>query len=440
MKPEKFIAIVVAATACMAMPGAWAQTVNIWRGEEKANWNDSYRWKLKHAPAKGETVQFKGKNSTVVLDRTVDLDNGMQLYGKELSLEGNGNINFWSPIPHQRTVYIPATATGYANLTVGENLSINGRIALAAKSFGTSAGKGTVTLKDRTTVEGKLTIGNNGTGSGKVFIQDESVYRITELDLNTAAENGGVAELHVLGGTVMIDTKDDPFEQFLADPSRKIILGKYGTLRINTEMPRKQKKALINKLIRKKRLIAAPNYKLGALSVQERLVSIQAEHVKDTEQPTAMLAATPAEEVIDSTAKLLGKIKNSKSTAKTEKTEPLKKPESIEGLLTAIKTESKPVAAPTIKTVETQPEESGSMDVIDVIEVAASDGQATSTRVRLSGFIVFSCIFLLAIRKADTTPTKPAQAMDISGPKFIDFTKAKKRLDKTIERKSGNAA
>jgi len=257
---------------------ARAQSINIWRGNEtKADWSDAYKWKLKHVPKGDEAVHFRQASSVVVIDKTIALNNGMLLYGQELSLEGNGNINFWSPVKNQSTVYIPASASGYANLTLNDNLSINGRIALSAKAYGTSASKGSITLKDRSTISGKLSIGNDGCGSGQIFVRDQSTYHVSDLELQTQADKGGSAEIHILGGTVQFEKGTNPLEIFLADPSRKIIIGDNGTLRIESSWSIRRKKELLIKMIQEGHLIATPGCRLLPPVFQKNTLTLKGE-------------------------------------------------------------------------------------------------------------------------------------------------------------------
>ncbi len=255
-----------------------AQSVNKWRGDETAaDWNNQYNWKLNHIPTANEPAHFRENNSVIIINSTIQLNNGMHLYGKELSLQGNGKINLWNPISHRRTVNIPASAKGDANLTLNDNISLNAQVALAAKGFGTSACKGSITLKDRTLVKGILSIGNKGTGTGQVFVKGNSTYRITGLELATKADSGGSAEIHVLGGTVRIETKENPFTTFLKDPSRKIILGDSGTLRIEFPSPISFKKKTLTEMISKNRLIASPGSCLTVSVIQEKMMIIRGE-------------------------------------------------------------------------------------------------------------------------------------------------------------------
>ena len=285
------IALVLGAGAQIAM----AQSVNTWRGDEtSSDWNDQYKWKLRHAPTGNESAHFRTPNSSILVNSTIELNNGMHLYGQELSLSGNGNINLQNSLPHQRTVNIPASAAGFANMTLNDNLSLNGRVALSAKAFGTSAGKGTITLKDRSTVTGTLCIGNAGKGSGKVLIEDNATYRITELQLATKADAGGSAEIHVLGGTARIETKENPFSIFLEDSSRKIVLGDGAILLIDYELPVSKKKGLIKAMISQNRLVAAPGCRLITPTLDTKKLTIKAEDQRnDTKVPTktALLAS-----------------------------------------------------------------------------------------------------------------------------------------------------
>ena len=279
------------AMLCGSALSTSAQSINLWRGgETMADWSDPYKWKLKHVPAGEEFVQFRAPNAVVAVNSTIELDNGMMLYGQDLFLQGNGNINMWSPIEHKSTVSIPASSSGHANLTLNDNLSLNGRIALAAKSFGTSACKGSITLRDRSTITGKLAIGNNGSGSGQVFVRDQSTYRIQELEFNTLAEKGGAAELHILGGTVHLETKGNPFNTFLADPSRKIIIGDYGQLKINSAWAIQLKKSVISKMISQKRIVAAQGCELTTPVFQREMILIKAKTSTDPRSIDTLLA------------------------------------------------------------------------------------------------------------------------------------------------------
>ncbi len=278
----------------LALLSGWtarAQSINIWRGNEtKADWSDAYKWKLKHVPKEDEAVHFRQANSVVSINKTIALNNGMLLYGQELSLEGNGNINFWSPVANQSTVYIPASASGYANLSLNDNLSINGRVALAAKAYGTSAGKGSISLNDRSSVSGKLSIGNNGYGTGQLFVRDQSTYHISDLELQTVADKGGSAEIHILGGTVQFEKGTNPLKIFLADPSRKIILGDNGTLCIDSSSPIQRKKELLVQMIQGKHLIAAPGCRISPPVFQKNTVVLRAES-SETQQNSDKLIA-----------------------------------------------------------------------------------------------------------------------------------------------------
>lgn len=278
MKMKNIVIILAVATLGSAVLSVSAQSINLWRGNETgADWNDAYKWKLKHAPSGSEAVHFRQQNSVISVNRTIELGNGMHLYGQELLLEGNGNINLRSPIPHQRSIAIPASSSGYANLTLADNVSVNGQLALAAKAFGTSASKGSVTLKDRATITGEVNIGNDGCGSGQIILRDQSTYRITHLKLDTQAAKGGSSEIHILGGTARLEVGDDPFEAFLADPSRKIIIGDNGTLHIDSDMSVGLKTEYLKKLLEQGQIISASGCKLGTPVIRNNMAMIKAE-------------------------------------------------------------------------------------------------------------------------------------------------------------------
>ncbi|MDH3982395.1 MAG: hypothetical protein OES84_05770, partial [Kiritimatiellaceae bacterium] len=341
-------------------------SVNNWRGDETgADWTDQYKWDKKHTPEGDEAAYFRGDNSVINVNATIELNNGMHLYGQELSLQGNGNINMWSQLPHERTINIPASASGFANLTLNDNLSINGRVALSAKGFGTSASKGSITLKDRSNVKGALCIGNAGTGTGQVFVKGSSTYHITELQLATEAKAGGSAEIHVLGGTVRIETEKNPFDIFLADNSRKIIIGDSGTVRIESTLPISQKKEAVKTLIKQGSLVAAPGCRLVTPNIQNKMMTIKAEDertdsaVKTQEQ---LLAA-------------IDQITGEASVAAAE-------PKTLDSLLQSMR--STPGATPADGSSVRLPNTS--------VSTAASSGT------KLAGYIVFFGGALLALR------------------------------------------
>lgn len=321
----------VAAAVVLGGSTVSAQEVNQWRGGETAeDWNDKYKWKQNHTPTENESAHFREPISVINVNSTIQLSHGMHLYGQELSLQGNGNINLWSQVPHQRTVNIPASGDGFASLTLNDNISLNGRLALSAKGFGTSASKGSVTLKDRSNVTGELCIGNAGTGTGQVFIKGNSTYRITGLELGTEAKSGGSAEIHILSGTVRVETKQDPFQTFNADASRKIIMGENGTLRFEYSMPVAHKKEAIKDMIKNNRLVAAPGCRLTPPIIQEKLVIVRAEDerndsaVKTKEQLLAAIdrisAATTVASSGEQPRKLESLLKNMRSGSSSAST------------------------------------------------------------------------------------------------------------------------
>ncbi len=284
MRMKSHIIRGIAITLALGGAGANAQTgVNTWRGDASGDdWNNQYKWKLNHAPSGDEAAHFRGSASVIQVNSTIQLNNGMHLYGEELSLQGNGNINLWNPVPHQRTVNIPASATGFANMTLNDNISLNGRVALSAKNFGTSASKGSITLKDRANVTGSLSIGNQGSGTGQVYVKDSSTYRVTGLELQTKAASGGSAEIHIQGGTVRLETKENPFNVFLEDASRKLIIGDGGTLRVEYSMPISRKKDALKQLILKDRVVAAPGCRLTTPIIQDKMVIVRAEDERNS--------------------------------------------------------------------------------------------------------------------------------------------------------------
>lgn len=300
MKKHKIIstlAVAILGTAALSAP---AQSINLWRGNETgADWNDIYKWKLKHVPSGNEAVHFRQQSSVISINSTIELKNGMHLYGQELLLEGNGNINLRSPVPHQRSIAIPASSSGYANLTLADNVSVNAQLSLAAKSFGTSASKGSVTLKDRSTITGEVNIGNDGCGSGQIILRDQSTYRITRLKLDTLAAKGGSSEIHILGGTARLDVGDNPFEGLLVDSSRKIIIGDNGTLHIDSNMPVGLKNEHLIKLLDQQQIIPAHGCELGTPIIRNNMVMIKAERIDTSARFAAALASAkpePAEE------------------------------------------------------------------------------------------------------------------------------------------------
>lgn len=356
--------LLIALLAGAAGQSIQAQTVNQWRGNAiNADWNEAYKWKLNHPPAEGEAAHFRADNSVITVNSTVQLDNGMYLYGQELMLKGNGNINLWSLIPHQRTVNVPASADGYANLTISDNLSLNGRISLSAKSFGTSASKGTITLKDRATVTGGLCVGNEGVGTGQVYVKDNATFRITSLELNTEAAKGGLAEIHIDGGTVRIDTKEDFFELFMADPSRRIIIGDTGTLRIESGLPIAEKKEILKKLIASNRLVPAAGSRLSTPILQDEMMIARAE---DT-------SFSPSS---DNRADLLAEIDNIAEETPAVETAPTS---DLGALVKSLESEVKN-APETVAKVE-------------------APAKAEASKPHMAGYIVFFGTILLALRR-----------------------------------------
>ncbi|MDF7808969.1 hypothetical protein P4E94_16095 [Pontiellaceae bacterium B12219] len=417
--------IVYGVLFCMLGGTAQAQ-VNQWRGGETAeDWNDQYKWKEKHVPTGEEATHFREKISVIKVNSTVQLNNGMHLYGEELSLLGNGNINLWSQLPHERTINIPASATGFANLTLNDNLSVNGRIALSAKGFGTSASKGSITLKDRSNVTGALCVGNTGTGTGQVFVKDNSTYRITGLELSTKAESGGSAQIHILGGTVRIETKENPFAVFLEDASRKLIIGDAGTLRFEYNMPIINKKTALKALIEKDRIVAAPGCRLTAPVIQDKLVMIRAEDERN-------------ESPIKSKADLLAAIDRiaAASTVASSGAQPRK----LESLLQNMRSDSGPSSAPAPAPAPTpaaasatplNPAIASLMQQKGVSTAPAVAPTSTSSGARMAGYIAFFGATLLVLRRApspqiEEDANETEQAPAVKSPKPANKKKRKR--------------
>jgi hypothetical protein len=422
--------------------------VNQWRGgETAADWNDQYKWKEKHVPTAEEATYFREKISVIKVNSTVQLNNGMHLYGEELSLQGNGNINLWSQLPHERTINIPASATGFANLTLNDNLSVNGRISLSAKGFGTSACKGSITLKDRSNITGGLCVGNAGNGSGQVYVKDNSTYHITQLELATKAESGGSAQIYIQGGTVRIETEKNPFNVFLEDASRKLIIGDAGTLRFEYNMPIANKKTALKALIEQDRIVAAPGCRLTAPVIQDKLVMIRAEDERN-ESPIKskadLLAASDrisaASTVANSGAqprKLQSLLQNMRTeSGSTPTTAPAVahvsaansggQPRKLESLLQNMHTESSstPTTAQAAAPTTAPPINPAMAALMQQKGVSTTTPASTAnTGARMAGYIAFFGATLLVLRRAPATEAKAeteaeeAPAIKTSKPK-----------------------
>ncbi|MDF7800583.1 hypothetical protein P4C99_13990 [Pontiellaceae bacterium B1224] len=374
--------------------------VNQWRGGGTAEqWNDPYKWKQNHAPTGEESAHFREPLSVITVNSTVQLNNGMHLYGEELSLQGNGNINLWNQVPHSRTINIPASATGFANLTLNDNLSVNARVALSAKGFGTSASKGSITLKDRTNVTGALSVGNAGTGTGQVYVKEHSTYRITGLELSTKATAGGSAEIHILGGTVLIETKENPFKVFLEDPSRKLILGDAGTLRFEYNLSVAEKKEAIKSMIIEDRLVAAPGCQLTTPIIQDKLVMIRAEDKRN---------GSP----LKSKEELIASIDD--ITAATSVASTGSQPRKIESLLKTMGAgEPTSTAAPAVAAPAATPGNASLAALMQqkgVSAETATPAVSDNSGQRMAGYIAFfGAVFLVLRRSPVETEEKPKQ-------------------------------
>lgn len=285
---------------------ASAQSFNQWRGgEEQADWNDPYMWKNLHVPGGDESVYFRSESSRVRLDSVVELNNGILLYGRDLVLEGEGGLNLLNTIEYKRTVNIPAAASGASALTLGGSLTLNARLALAAKAFGLSESRGSITLRDHANVTGPLQIGNNGNGNGDVFIYDEAVFRITGLELNTLAGKGGSAGIHVLGGTAHLATQEDPFLILLDDPSRRIVLGENGLLRIDSDRPPSSKNELLSDLISKRRIVPADGCRFSEPVIDDDRIELTAVSLS---QPPAVSGGEPEAQTADTAVAAVSRV------------------------------------------------------------------------------------------------------------------------------------
>lgn len=376
-----------------------AQKANQWRGGEKAtDWNSPYDWKQNHVPNEKEAAHFREPISVIKVNSTIQLNHGMHLYGDELSLLGNGNINLWSQIPHERTVNIPASGDGFANMTLNDNISLNARVALSSKGFGTSASKGSITLKGRSNVTGDISIGNAGTGTGQIFVKDNSSYHITGLEIGTKAAQGGSAELHVLSGTVRIETKQNPFSIFNEDASRRIILGENGTLRFEYNLPVAHKKTAIKEMIKNDRLVAAPGCRLTTPIIQEKLVILRAEDqrnespVKTEEQLLAAIDSITAASVVASNG-----------------TQPKKLDSLLKGMASGSGASSAPVATTPAPAAGGNPALAAIMQQKGVSTTATPDNKDNSTG-RVAGYIAFVGAALLMLRRNPDLPEEETEA------------------------------
>ena len=235
--------------------------VNQWKSKKiQGRWENRLNWENETVPRPSDRVNFRIPHALVSLNETVKLDQSIQVYSSTLSLTGNGSIIFTNPIDHRQSINIPASSEGDSTLTLSRNISVKGRILLAGKGLGydEEINRGTLVLKGTSSVEGPLAIGKDGTGIGTVILMDNSSFYVTKLDIQTSKYQNGKATIKVLGGTFSIKTKPDqnPYEIFLQDKDRKIILGKSGTLIIYSTHSKALKERYISKLIKTKRIIS----------------------------------------------------------------------------------------------------------------------------------------------------------------------------------------
>ena len=105
-----------------------------------------------HSPKRSERIQIRTPEVTITINEAVALNQGIQLYGEQLYLKGTGKIDLVNPFIHNKTIDIPASCDGSSTLTITDQVSINARILLSGKTYGTSQCKGTLILKDRSNV------------------------------------------------------------------------------------------------------------------------------------------------------------------------------------------------------------------------------------------------------------------------------------------------
>jgi len=233
-----------------------AQAINQWKNDQKVGqWEDGSMWKLNHSPRRSERIQIRTSEATITINETVALNQGIQLYGEQLYLNGTGKIDLINPFIHNKTIDIPASCDGSSTLTITDQVSVNARILLSGKTYGTSPCKGTLILKDQSYVTGALCIGNDGAGVGMVVLGDQSTFHITDINLQTDSDKGGRANLHVMSGTLWITLSEKSARTFLNDPSQQIVVGNKGTLILQSSQTTDQKSAMIRNLIRKHRIV-----------------------------------------------------------------------------------------------------------------------------------------------------------------------------------------
>jgi len=258
----KFI-ITLGTTLTLLTSVVSAQVINQWKSEQtEGAWEDGSMWKLHHEPRPSERIQFRAEQSKIIINKEVKFNEGIQLYGKKLSLHGTGGIDLINPLIHNHTIEIPAACNRNSTLILNDQLSIHARILLSGKSYGTSMTTGNLILRGQSKVTGALCVGKDGTGVGTVVIGDQALFHITEIDLQTKEENRGKVDLHVMSGTLWITLTEKSSATFLNDRSQKILIGKQGTLVIQSPQSIEKKSAMIRNLIRKRRITTYPNLTL----------------------------------------------------------------------------------------------------------------------------------------------------------------------------------
>ena len=163
-----------------------------------------------------------------------------------------------------------------------------------------------------------------------------------------------------------METQENPFDVFLQDPSRKLVLGDMGTLRIESKVSALKKKEQVIAMIQQNRLVAAPGCRLKAPVINNKMLIIQAEDERNNS----------TEQTVDQLLAIIKKTPVQAAPVDAVATRPL-----LESLL---------------KTMNAQPQSTASHDSEQIAKDEANDG------VHLAGYIVFFGICLLALRRAPT--------------------------------------
>jgi len=266
-----------------------ARAINQWKNDQKVGqWEDGSMWKLNHPPKRSERIQIRTSEATITINEYVAVNQGIQLYGEHLYLKGTGKIDLINPVIHNKTIDIPASCDGSSTLTITDQVSINARILLSGKTYGTSPCKGTLILKDQSRITGALCIGHDGAGVGMVILGDQSTFHITDINLQTDRDKGGKANLHVMSGTLWITLSDKSARTFLNDPSQQIVVGNKGTLILQSSQTTDQKSAMIRNLIRRHRIVTYSGSTLDIPVILDDKISVRTTDYIPQENASAM--------------------------------------------------------------------------------------------------------------------------------------------------------